>query len=189
MRVEAARAAGLEKPDGFRKDQEESGATRAAAAVVMLTKLDRSELIAASLLIALGVYIVVEAAQWPYLNKDGPGPGFFPLWIGICIVALATVLIGMQMRQARKGEVPEKAHWGGSGRVLTGWAGLMVCIALLEPAGFTVSFLLLTVFLVMGVFRRSLVAALAVGLGSAFGFWILFVKLLKVQLPTGPWGF
>ncbi len=155
----------------------------------MWRSLNKSDLVAAMLLIALGVYVVVEAAAWPYLTKDGPGPGFFPLWTGICIVALAAFLVALQMRQALRGEAVEKTRWAGSGRVLAGWAGLMVCVALLKPAGFTVSFLLLTLFLVMGVFRRSLTAALAVGLGSSIGFWFLFVKLLKVQLPAGPWGF
>ena len=155
----------------------------------MWRSLNKSELIAATLLIALGVYIVTEAVQWPYLNKDGPGPGFFPFWTGLCILGLAAGLIALQAQHAIKGGAVEKTNWAGSGRVLAGWAGLMVSIALLEPAGFTVSFLLLTIFLVMGVFRRSLVAALAVGIGASFGFWLLFVKLLKVQLPAGPWGF
>lgn len=155
----------------------------------MWRSLNKSDLVAATLLIALGAYIVAEAVKWPYLTKDGPGPGFFPLWTGICIVALAAALVALQMRYALRGEAAEKAKWAGSGRVFAGWVGLMVSIALLEPAGFTVSFLLLTIFLVVGVFRRSLAAALAVGLGSSIGFWFLFVKLLKVQLPAGPWGF
>ena len=155
----------------------------------MWRSLNKSELIAALLLIALGAHIVAEAAKWPYLTKDGPGPGFFPLWIGICMVALAGALVVLQMLHAAKQGAVEKTSWSGSGRVLAGWAGLMVSIALLEPAGFTLSFLLLTLFLVTGVFRRSVGAALAVGLGSSIGFWLVFVKLLQVQLPAGPWGF
>jgi len=158
-------------------------------AIVVWKSLNKGELTAAGLLIALGVFIVAEAVQWPYLSKDGPGPGFFPLWTGICIIVLAGTLVIFQSVQAARGGTIEKTNWAGSGRVFAGWAGLMISIALLEPAGFIVSFLLLSVFLVMGVFRRSLVAALAVGLGSSIGFWLLFVKLLQVRLPEGPWGF
>jgi putative tricarboxylic transport membrane protein len=157
--------------------------------VTVWKALNKSELITAFLFIALGAYIIAEASEWPYLTKDGPGPGFFPLWTGICMVALAAALVLLQAVHAIKQGAVEKTNWAGSGRVLTGWAGLMVSIALLKPAGFIVSFLLLTFFLVMGVYRRSLVAALTVGLGSSIGFWVLFVKLLKVQLPAGPWGF
>jgi len=52
-----------------------------------------------------------------------------------------------------------------------------------------VSYVLLTIFLVRAVFRESWTAALTVALVSAAGFWVLFVKLLRVQLPAGPWGF
>ena len=38
-------------------------------------------------LAALGAYIVVQARGWDYLTEDGPGPGFFPLWYGIGILA------------------------------------------------------------------------------------------------------
>jgi putative tricarboxylic transport membrane protein len=146
-------------------------------------------LVTALLLAALGTYIVAEASQWPYLSKDGPGPGFFPLWTGILIIALAGVQTVLVAVQATKGEVPDATHWKGSGRVIVGWAGLMISIALLKWAGFIASFLLLCLFLVMGIFHRSFVAAMAVGLGSSIAFWVLFAKLLQVQLPAGPWGF
>lgn len=155
----------------------------------MWRSLNKSELVAAALLIALGIYIAVEASEWVYLTKDGPGPGFFPIWAGVFITALASALVVLQVVHARKDEAVEKTNWSGCRHVLAGWVGLMIAIALLEPAGFIVSFLLLSLFLVMGVFRRPLAAALAVGLGSSIGFWFLFVKLLKVQLPAGPWGF
>jgi len=168
---------------------EEAGAISAAAHRRMLRTLDKSELVTALLLLVLGVYISAEAWQWPYLSKDGPGPGFFPLWTGILIMALAAVQVGIAVVQAAQPELPKAIHWKGSGRVFIGWAGLMVSIALLEWAGFIVSFLLLCLFLVMGVFRRSFVAAMAVGLGASIGFWGLFAKLLQVRLPAGPWGF
>ena len=173
----------------FVKDLEERGAQRAAAVAVMWRSLDKSNLIAAALVIALGVYVASEASAWQYLSKDGPGPGFFPLWTGIGMIVLAAALVAGQVMHVLAGAAVEKTRWAGTGRVLLGWFGLMVSIALLEPAGFTVSFLLLTIFLVVGVFRRTLMAALAVGFGASIGFWILFVKLLKVQLPAGPWGF
>ncbi len=168
---------------------EEAGAITAAAHRGMWKTFDKSEFAAALLLIALGIYIVVEAWQWPYLSKDGPGPGFFPMWTGILIVALAGTQVVLVALQAAKADAPEPIHWKNSGRVFAGWAGLMVSIALLEWAGFIVSFLLLCLFLVMGIFGRSFVAALSVGLGSSIAFWLLFAKVLEVRLPAGPWGF
>ena len=151
--------------------------------------LNKSELVAAFLLIALGAFVLRQALDWPYLTADGPGPGFFPVWIGICIIALAAVLVVVQVVHAVGRSPVPATRWSGTGRVLAGWVGLMISIALLEPAGFVASFSLLTMFLVMVIFRRRFLQALTLGIAASAGFWLLFVKLLKVQLPAGPWGF
>jgi len=151
--------------------------------------LDRSELVAAGLLIALGIFIAAQAWEWPYLTKDGPGPGFFPLWIGLALASLSIVLVALQLKDAVAGKVQVKTDWQGAGRALVGWVAVIALAALLKRAGYTVSYALLTIFLIRFVFLRSWKAAVTVGVVSAAAFWILFVKLLRVQLPAGPWGF
>jgi putative tricarboxylic transport membrane protein len=151
--------------------------------------LNKSELIAAGLLIALGVAIVLQARHWVYLTPDGPGPGFFPLWAGMAIVALAMVVMSGHLIAVLRKQAVARVDWTGAPRVLLSWSGLAASIALLKPAGFVVSFLLLVLFLVTVIYRRSILAALSVGIGSTAGFWILFVELLDVRLPAGPWGF
>lgn len=152
-------------------------------------ELNKSELIAAGLLITLGVAIMWQAKNWVYLTTDGPGPGFFPMWTGGAIIVLAAVVALRHIYDVFKRQPVDKANWNGASRVFLAWAGLAVSIALLQPLGFVVSFLLLTLFYVMVIYRKSLVAALSVGVGAALGFWVLFVVLLQVQLPAGPWGF
>jgi len=151
--------------------------------------LNKSELIAAALLFALGAAIMSRAWEWPYLAEDGPGPGFFPLWTGIAITVLSAGVAFFHVYAVFKQQPVERTSWDGAARVLSGWAGLAVSIALLKPAGFVVSFLLLVLFLVIFIFRRRFITALAVGLGSCAGFWLLFAKVLNLQLPVGPWGF
>jgi putative tricarboxylic transport membrane protein len=151
--------------------------------------LNKSELIAAALLFALGLSIIFQALAWTYLTPDGPGPGFFPLWAGIGITVLSAGVAFFHNYAVFNEQPVERTNWDGSARVLAGWAGLAVAIALLKPAGFVVSFFLLTLFLVFFVFRRRFITAFAVGIGSCAGFWLVFEKLLDVQLPIGPWGF
>jgi putative tricarboxylic transport membrane protein len=151
--------------------------------------LNKSELIAAALLFALGLSIIFQALAWTYLTPDGPGPGFFPLWAGIGITVLSAGVAFFHIYAVFNEQPVERTNWDGSARVLAGWAGLAVAIALLKPAGFVVSFFLLTLFLVFFVFRRRFITAFAVGIGSCAGFWLVFEKLLDVQLPIGPWGF
>ena len=151
--------------------------------------LNPSELAAAALLFLVGVYIMFKAWGWTYLTPDGPGPGFFPLWTGIAISVLSAAVAVSHIYAALNGDSTERTRWDGSGRVLMGWVGLLVAIGLLKPAGFIVSLFLLTLFLVFLIFRRTFTTASFVALGNCAGFWLLFEKLLKVQLPAGPWGF
>jgi putative tricarboxylic transport membrane protein len=151
--------------------------------------LNKSELVAAALLFALGVSIMSQAWEWTYLTRDGPGPGFFPLWAGIGITVLSVGVAFFHIYAVFNEQPVERVNWDGSARVLVGWVGLAVSIALLKPAGFIVSFFLLVLFLVFFIFRRRFITALATGVGCCAAFWLVFEKLLDVQLPVGPLGF
>jgi hypothetical protein len=72
---------------------------------------------------------------------------------------------------------------------LAGWFGLMVAIALFGWIGFSVSFVVLTVFLIVALDRRPLLLSLGVAIGLAVAFHLLFVIALDVSLPSSRWGF
>jgi putative tricarboxylic transport membrane protein len=139
-------------------------------------------------LAGLGVYIIFEARSWEYLGSDGPGPGFFPLWYGMAIVALALFLTATSFAQ-RLREPDAGFDWGESGRVLAAWAGLAVCVGLLKILGFLLAFGLFNFFLVAVMYRRPLTHALAVAVGMSAVFYLLFPLALNVELPTGVMGF
>jgi len=151
--------------------------------------LDKSELVSALLLVALGAFVAGEAWQWPYMTDDGPGPGFFPLWIGILLIGLSALLIAMQVSDAAGRKPVARISWAGTRPALLGWGALVVAAGLLEPAGFVVSYLLLSMVLLRLIFRRSWTSTAVVSVVSVACFWGLFVKLLEVRLPAGPWGF
>ena len=69
-------------------------------------EIKTGDIVSGGVLTGLGVYIIVEAKGWEYLGPDGPGPGFFPLWYGIAMVALALLLVATSLR-GRGGE-PDK---------------------------------------------------------------------------------
>ena len=147
-----------------------------------------------ALLAALGVYIVLEARQWEYLGADGPGPGFFPVWYGLAMIALSLGLIATSV--AVPGAGPAKADAPRAsvrtreiGRALSMWIVLAVCVGLLKVFGFLVAFALFTLFVAAVMYRRPLLPSLAVAVGSALGFYLLFPLLLGVGLPQGLLGF
>jgi putative tricarboxylic transport membrane protein len=151
--------------------------------------LKDGDVISGAVLAALGVYIVVQSLAWEYSGPDGPGPGFFPFWYGVVMVALSLLLIASS---ARKREVEgEKVaiDWPATGRALSTWAAFAVSVALMNWLGFIISFALLTFFIVAVIFRRSLLTAGITAVASALTFHLVFPVALSVSLPTGVFGF
>src|SRR5260221_3332860 len=97
-------------------------------------------------LAALGAYIVAQARGWDYLTEDGPGPGFFPLWYGIGMLACSAWLVVFG-----KGG---STDWRGAGRALAVWAAIALSVALLKLVGFALSFGALAFFIVAVMYRR-----------------------------------
>ena len=50
---------------------------------------DKGNFISAACLAAFGIYVISVAARLDYVSEVGPGPGFFPLWLGIGLVLFA----------------------------------------------------------------------------------------------------
>lgn len=146
------------------------------------------DIVSGAVLAGLGAYIISEARGWEYLGPDGPGPGFFPLWYGIALVALSVLLVATSL--VPRADAPEAAvKWREVGRALLAWAGLASCVAFLKILGFLLAFGLFTFFLVVVMYRRPLGTALAVAVGLSVGFYLLFPLALNVALPVGKLGF
>jgi putative tricarboxylic transport membrane protein len=126
---------------------------------------------------ALGAYIVFEASRWEYLGADGPGPGFFPLWYGIAMVALSLLLVIFSFKES------QTVDWSGAGRALATWAALVVAVAALKLAGFLICFAALTFFVAAVMYRRPPALAATVAVAAAAAFYAVFPLALGVKLP------
>jgi putative tricarboxylic transport membrane protein len=150
--------------------------------------LRQGDVISGVVLAGLGLYIVLQAHAWNYYGPDGPGPGFFPTWYGFAMIALSVGLIAKSILRSETKKVAAADRMG-TVRAVATWAAFAACVALMNVAGFFVSFFLFTIFIVMFVFRRSLLAAGVTAAGTAIAFYITFSVLLGVELPTGFLGF
>ena len=138
-------------------------------------------LLALAVLAASGVYLA-NALPLPRGTVARPGPGFFPLAVGVFGAAVALVWVATTLRgQPAAGPAP-----GADGRGRVGaTAGLLVAYCLLLPwTGYPVSAFLFTALLLRGLGARW-TAALAIGVVSAVGSYYLFAVLLDVPLPRG----
>ena len=151
---------------------------------------NKGELFTGAVLAAFGGFVIYEAHSLPYTSESGPGPGFFPLWIGIGIVVCSlAMLYACFFRTDSNSEETAKVSKVELARALGAWLAFVAAIVLLPLIGFGLSLGLLTAFLILVLDRRSSWVALGVALGLALGFHLVFPVALSVSLPVGPWGF
>jgi putative tricarboxylic transport membrane protein len=154
----------------------------------MEEKIRRGDLWSGLALMALGTYIVSEAWQWDYVGPDGPGPGFFPMWYGVAMVALSGFLV-VSSALDKTGSAANSIDWIRIRRALAAWLALAVSVALFRLLGFVGSFALLTFFIVAVMYRRPIKVAAFVSVATAVGFHLVFAVGLGVALPVGVLGF
>lgn len=130
--------------------------------------------------------IVGGAVIWlsratPLGSAGQPGPGFMPMALSAGLVALG---IGCTVRAwiARAGSARTDFAETGALAVV---AGLAAAILLLEPVGFLPVSILFLAFLFKVLGKDSWIACAAQGVAIGGGSWLVFDKLLGVQLPAG----
>lgn len=149
----------------------------------------RGDVISGSVLAGLGIYIILESQRWDYTTPDGPGPGMFPMWYGVFMLALSVVLVVSTLASAHHQSPSAPINWAGIGNALAAWAAFAACIGLLKVLGFILSFALLTYFIAAWCYQRTARTALAAAIGCPLGFYLLFPLALNVSLPVGIFGF
>jgi putative tricarboxylic transport membrane protein len=150
----------------------------------------KKDLVSAIFLAAFGIYVAYTASNLPYTSEFGPGPGFFPLWIGIGIVTCSLVMLwSCAVRGPTDGEQEIELNHAPVARALGAWSAFLAAVICLPLLGFAISLGLLTAFLIVVFDRRSPWIALSAAVGLALGFYLVFPVALGVSLPVGPWGF
>jgi hypothetical protein len=103
------------------------------------------------------------------------------------MIALSVVMIAQKIRN---GALATGAiDWSAAARGFGTWTAFTLSVALYKPLGFTISFALLTAFIVAVIFRRPPLTAAVTGIGLATAFYLVFAVALDVGLPTGWLGF
>jgi putative tricarboxylic transport membrane protein len=142
--------------------------------------------VAAWTLLAICLLFSYESFQLSLTDTLGPGPGFFPFWLGVLGALLAVaLLVQLHLSKVDLGAAALEFDRAGVRSVIHVVVALAIGSALLEVVGFRVSMLLLLGYLliVLGVRSRLAIAVFAV-VGS-FGVFHVFFNLLRVPLPMG----
>lgn len=144
---------------------------------------------AAGALLLTCAFFAFESLQLSLRDALGPGPGFFPFWLGVLGGVLSVILLA-QLAADREGVGEGTLTFDRAGvrSVVHVLVGLTAATALLELVGFRLSMLLLIVYLFAALGVRNWVAIILFALAGSFGVFHVFFGLLKVPLPVGIFG-
>jgi putative tricarboxylic transport membrane protein len=134
--------------------------------------------------VALSAFVVWESWNLEYYTNLGPGPGFFPFWLGIAMGGLSFAWLVPVFGRPEKAKAPAfLPQRAGLVRILSILAALAVMSGLMNLLGFQLTMFLFLVFLLMVLGRQALWVTLAVALLGSIGVYHLFGAYLDVPLP------
>ncbi|MBI3707004.1 MAG: tripartite tricarboxylate transporter TctB family protein [Proteobacteria bacterium] len=132
----------------------------------------------------LGLFGLGFGLRYGVWDGAGPGAGLFPAASGGAMAALGLLILVTETSMPAPAAEGATRPW----RLLGYVAGLLAFALLMEQLGAIAAIVLLFLWLLAVVERLPWRLVLAVTAGSAFSTWLLFERLLQVQLPRGFFG-
>ena len=149
----------------------------------------------AGILLLLGLYIVWNALEYGYMRGTTPGPGFFPLWVGLGLAILSAINIIRSVSGAERLDASEGKAFDAASlyKALSVFAAIMVFILLTPFIGMLTGTALLIPVIAFVIRPRWTLTFAATIAAIALVFPVvchyLFAVYLQVPLVEGPLGF
>jgi len=134
-------------------------------------------------LIAVGAFLVFNGLHLRYYMRTGPGPGFFPVWIGTAL-AVTSLLLIVRSFVASENDGPFFPSREAAQRVALAIASLICTWLALEYLGFRLAIFCFALVVPRLIARQSMLTSLIVALTASFGVGYAFEKWLGVFLPA-----
>jgi putative tricarboxylic transport membrane protein len=168
--------------------------------------------VSAAVVTFVGAAALIGSRTYPYWTPLGPGPGFFPRWLGGLLIVCGLAWMVQLLRAARA----ERATWKDAGSeegagdtadsaapvsdamvvpeedapeyslptVVAIVVSLCVLAATLEVLGYQLAMFLFVLFHLLVLGRRRLLLSLVLALVSSVGVFVVFTRFLTVPLPA-----
>ena len=152
---------------------------------VPLVRNNRVDALVAALLTMIGLVVVFEArrlgAGW---TTDGPGPGYFPFYIGmiLCIGGLGILYQALLSKSADTGVFIDREQFK---RVLSVLAPAVLYVGAIMVLGQYVASAIYVAIFMVWLGRYSIVKSALVGIGVNALFFAMFEIWFKVPLYKG----
>ena len=135
----------------------------------------------------LSAGMIWAALRLPYGNVHNPGPGFFPLWLGVILGGMSIALFvqttrGKESERTLKEILEEDVRWG---KVLLVLGALIIYGFLMDYIGFLIVTFLLMIVLLRFIEPQPWMVVIAWALGGSVGSYLIFEVWMKLRLPKG----
>jgi putative tricarboxylic transport membrane protein len=141
--------------------------------------------VASLVFLAFSTYLVIESRQMEYYADLGPGPGFFPLWLGVVLGVLSIIWLFQVSRgpgeALEPGFIPNRR---GLVRILSVLVAMALFSGVVEDLGFQLTMLIFLGLLLTTLGRQKLIVTAIVSLVGSFGVYYVFNHWLDVRLPA-----
>jgi putative tricarboxylic transport membrane protein len=153
--------------------------------------MKKADIITAIILLVFSGYVIQESWRMPPSATFGPSAGFLPLWLGVLLAVLATILLLTSWTRPASEKDSEPIFPGKQAllSIILVMVGLAAYILLIEVLGFVVDTFLFIVFLMKAVEHEKWPLTLIIGVGTTVVLFVTFQILLQITLPSNMFGF
>ena len=141
--------------------------------------------VSGAVLVLFALLVILASRDYPPGTFRLPGPAFVPVLLAALLLIFGVLLVFTSSRAPQLSSV-SWIEWRHAGAI---FAACVFAVFATERLGYRLTVLLILVFLIKIVERRSWAQTLLFAFGLAFGSFYLFYTLLRVPLPEGPLGF
>jgi len=135
----------------------------------------------------LAAGMISAALRLPYGNLHNPGPGFFPLWLGVILGGMSIALFvqttrGKESERTLREILEEDVRWG---KVLLVLGALILYGFLMDTIGFLIVTFLLMIVLLRFIEPQPWKVVIGWALAGSVGSYLIFEVWMKLRLPKG----
>jgi hypothetical protein len=150
--------------------------------------MDRQDFGSGIFWLVFGMIIVVFSSFLPIGRFNRPGPGLFPLLLGILLIFLSTLFILYSLSKKEKKDSTPRLNRQSTFRLIKTVGSMLIYSFTLNFMGFITNTFFLLLFQFRAIFKLNWRLSCLIAVVTSTGAYIIFKIWLEVQLPTGFFG-
>ncbi len=139
------------------------------------------DVVGSFILFCLGIGAVIGAIRLQVGSPTEPQPGFFPFLGGISLIVLSSIIF----LKGRTAQSQKKVAFGDVGRPALLLVVMIVLVGVLDSLGYVIGTFIASGLILRILNVKSWRVLLLTSLCLSIGTYILFDKLLGIELPVG----